>query len=54
MKTCACGGKLYRHGQQMDGALRYRCKDCKKTMTVRDGKQSTLRGRPIQEDWRHA
>ncbi len=49
MKKCDCGGTLYRHGSQQ-GAQRYRCKDCKKTITVRDGKRSKI---VMKKDWRH-
>lgn len=56
MKTCTCGGQLYRHGKcankPAETALRYRCLDCRKCITVRDGQVSTLRGRPAKLDWR--
>ncbi len=50
-KKCDCGGSLYRHGQQM-GAQRYRCKLCKKTITVREGKRTTRQDH-VKKDWRH-
>jgi len=52
MKTCNhCGGFLYRHAVLHNG-IRYRCKECGKCITVRDGEVSTLRGRPVKVDWR--
>lgn len=52
MRTCACGGMLYRHEDRGD-AVRYRCKECRKSITVRNGEVSTLRGRPMKNDWRN-
>lgn len=51
MKTCACGGMLYRH-EVKDEAIRYRCKECGKSLTVRNGEVSKLKGRPMKSDWR--
>ena len=57
IRRCECGGVLYRHGQcankPTETAHRYRCRDCRKCVTVRNGEVSTLRGRPSREDWRH-
>lgn len=60
MKTCECGGKLYRHGKNESGrqygSERYRCASCGKTITVRDGQIVDPHIRPsrIVNDWRHA
>jgi transposase-like protein len=58
MSRCVCGGALWRHasvkpakGGLPEGA-RYRCATCGKSLTVRDGKPTTLRGRPRVPDWR--
>jgi transposase-like protein len=50
-KECSCGGRLYRHGQQY-GAQRYRCGVCHKTITIRDGKQTNVKDKAVQ-DWRY-
>ena len=52
MKTCECGGKYYRHGEGYAGSQRYICKECRKSITVRNGKVSE--GRKMIRDWRHA
>ena len=53
-----CGGGLYRHGQvstkQRLYGVRYRCRDCGKCCTMRDGAISQLRGRPMKIDQRFA
>ena len=55
MKTCACGGKWYRHDISAKGNTRYRCSVCRKTITVDlFGRISTLKGRPMKADWRTA
>lgn len=55
MKTCECGGMLYRHGtnrsKHIEDGQRYRCKECGKCITVRNGKVVTHNGR-IKLDWR--
>lgn len=54
MKTCNCGGKWWRHGENssMNGQ-RYRCSKCRKCITVRNGKVSDPKpGRPFKQDWR--
>ena len=59
MKTCECGGKLFRHAKvatvNVGKGCRYRCAnpEYRKTITVRGGRVSTLRGRPPKKDWRH-
>ena len=54
MKTCERGGKWHRHCENTSAnGFRYRCSKCRKTITVRDGKISTQRGRPMKTDWRH-
>ena len=55
MKTCKCGGKLYRHGQsEVAPGERYRCIACQKTITVRNGEIVAKKtGRPMKQDWRH-
>ena len=56
MKTCECGGKLYRHGQAIwskslkDYGTRYICANCKKTITVRQGQVTARKG--MVHDWR--
>ena len=56
MKTCECGGKWLRHAKvrtvNVGKGSRYRCAGCGKTITVRHGEVSTLRGRPMKADWR--
>lgn len=52
MKMCACGGMFYRHEDRGD-AIRYRCKECRKSITVRNGEVSKLKGRPMKYDWRN-
>ena len=60
MKTCECGGTLYRHGKavwhkrmKVEGN-RYRCKDCGKCITVREGEVMTpVIGGKLIKDWRH-
>ena len=70
MKTCDCGGELLRHGvTHFKGknapvgmvGVRYRCRECRKTFTVRlvsDDRAGFLHfhatGRPTAKDWRHA
>ena len=48
----SCGGILYRHGVSRNGAQRYRCRDCHKCCTMRNGAISQLRGRPFKVDQR--
>ncbi len=67
MKTCeCCGGDLLRHGiTHYKGdfrviGIRYKCRECTKTFTVRMQKSETSErklcfnqtGRPHQCDWR--
>ncbi len=59
MKPCPyCGGTLLRHGtsenRTISVGIRYRCRNCRKSLTVRDGEISTLKGRPFKIDWRHS
>lgn len=64
MKTCDCGGALYRHGTtrgKTGNGYRYRCRECRKAITapiVEDeiiGKVfAPAAGRPTLKDWRHA
>ncbi len=52
MKTCArCGGMFYRKGAAAKGGERFQCRDCRKTITVRDGRIVTGNG-PRVRDWR--
>lgn len=52
MKTCErCGGMLYRKGAAAKGGERFQCRDCRKTITVRDGRIVTGNG-PRVRDWR--
>ena len=55
MKTCECGGKWYRHGvspsKRNGESVRYICKECKKTIRVRDGKVVEKPDNSIP-DWR--
>lgn len=55
MKTCTCGGMLYRHGttrtKRNGEATRYRCKICGKAITVRNGCVVKQSARTIT-DWR--
>lgn len=55
MKTCDCGGMLYRHGttrsKRNGEATRFRCKECGKCITVRGGKVVNWKSRIVQ-DWR--
>lgn len=44
---------LHRHGATKSGGQRYRCKDCRKVITVVDGKISQQKGRNVKRDWRH-
>lgn len=58
MKTCTCGGKLYRHmavpsKSGMPAGFRFKCSVCGKSITVRAGEICAQRGRPMKEDWRH-
>lgn len=57
MKTCPhCGGQLYRHGKaesDTDGQ-RYRCKSCRKCITVREDKIVIPGETKIKKDWRYA
>ncbi len=58
MKTHeGCGGKWYRHGKNESGRQfgiqRYRCSQCKTTITVRDGKIVNPNTRASLQDWRH-
>jgi len=54
MKTCDCGGIWYRHGKveskRFGPGIRYRCKDCGTSITVRDGE---IAKRTLIKDWRH-
>ena len=54
MKTCECGGIWYRHGKfeskRFGPGVRYRCKDCGKCITVRDGE---IAKHTLIKDWRH-
>lgn len=54
MKTCECGGMLYRHGKAQGkirkGGERYRCKACGKCITVREG-LVVVRTGPRVLDW---
>lgn len=50
MKTCDCGGMWHRNGER-NGAQSYRCAECGKTITVRNGQIVTKRG-PRVRDWR--
>ena len=52
MKTCECGGKWYRHGTS-DGDQRYRCKVCRKCITVRDGEVVVPYSTKMIRDWRY-
>jgi len=54
MKTCPhCNGILYRHGEAYgDNGQRYRCKSCRKCITVRNG-QIVAGRREMVRDWRH-
>lgn len=70
MKTCAhCDGDLLRHGKAMDYKgdkslvrIRYRCRDCQRTFTVRMARENehmglaffSATGRPTVKDWRMA
>lgn len=55
MKTCSCGGTLYRHGvvrsKRAGEATRYRCKQCGKCITVRAGVVVDGKAKMIS-DWR--
>ena len=53
MKTCECGGTLYRHGESYGGGQRYRCAKCKKCITVRDGQIVDPKAKRMRMDWRH-
>ncbi len=54
MKTCPCGGAWHRHGLPQDGdGMRYRCKVCRKCITVRDGQIVNPAAKRIRKDWRH-
>lgn len=58
MKTCDCGGFLYKAGiakaKNLPAGNRYRCKDCGRVITVRAGVVSTIKGRPMKDDgWRN-
>lgn len=58
MKTCDCGGMWYRHGEILnkrgEPAQRYQCKECRKSITVRNGEISHpgSPGSPRVRDWR--
>ena len=60
MKTCECGGTLYRHGTTINRSgqesMRYRCKVCGKTFRVDQNGRRVSRmegaGRPMIKDWR--
>jgi transposase-like protein len=71
MKTCPnCGGTLWRKGRNetSKGGTRYWCRDCKKSITVRDGAVvgdgkagyvpdvnfGATTGRPMVKDWRQS
>jgi len=53
-----CGGTLHLHGhvsdKQRSHGFRYRCRDCGKCCTMRDGAIRQLRGRPMKIDQRFA
>ena len=58
MNTCPhCNGQLYRHGKSESATegQRYRCKFCRKSITVRNGKIVNPHEKPslIVKDWRH-
>ena len=69
MKTCACGGTLWRMGtnETHQGGDRYRCNRCHRCITVRAGQVvggvavidvqgiplGSTSGRPKIKDWRH-
>lgn len=57
MKTCPnCGGSYHRHSTVTNKAGnvadRFRCRDCGKTITVRNGQVSTGNTGPRVKDWR--
>lgn len=57
MKTCPkCGGSFHRHStvtnKSGNVADRFRCRDCGKTITVRNGQVSTGNTGPRVKDWR--
>lgn len=55
MKTCLCGGAYHRHqtsiNKRGEETQRFRCRECGKTISVRDGKVVVGRG-PRVRDWR--
>jgi len=56
MNACPkCGGFLYRRGNVFyksgEIGLRYTCRECKKSITVKNGVLQSL-GRPPIKDWR--
>lgn len=57
MRTCDCGGFLYKAGiakaKSLPAGNRYRCKQCGKVITVRGGEVCQHKGRPPKHDeWR--
>lgn len=67
MKLCECGGDLLRHGSSEYKSdpeykrIRYKCRECNKTFTVRVLKDVVKgarffnsTGRPNKDDWRYA
>ena len=66
LKECSCGGEFLRHGKTYYGdtsivGVRYICRDCRKSKTVRfqsDEVNGSLflnsNGRPFMNDWRYA
>ena len=55
MRKCECGGRYSRHQVNYNKkgveTIRFRCVDCKKSISVRDGEIVNGKG-PKKKDWR--